>query len=254
MALEVTQQMKDLPLLLSVSAVPELKAIEVTDTHLLIGSAVTLTECMELMHTRIPGAHELLLRFGSDQVRNQGTIGGNIGSASPIGDLPPLLIALDTVLILQKGDDVRELPLEEHYLGYKKTTLQSGEFIKAVRITRPLESSIFAIHKISKRTDDDISSVCMAIHLPQRDGKLENCRLAFGGMAAIPIRAKQAEQQLNESLFDQASVVLAQQALSEEVKPISDARASAEYRLQVARNLLQRVWLENNGMREELAT
>jgi len=251
LALEVTQQMKELPLLLSVIAVPELTDIEVSDTHLLIGSAVTLTDCMALLRMRIPSAHELLLRFGSDQIRNQGTIGGNIGSASPIGDLPPLLIALNATLILQKGDEVRQLLLEDHFLGYRETTLQRGEFIKAVSFALPTKSSLFAVHKVSKRTDDDISSVCMTIHLQQNDGTITDSRIAFGGMAATPIRARHAEAQLNGVAFNEESVYKAQQAMAEELSPISDARASAGYRLQVAQNLLQRVWLDHDATSEE---
>lgn len=244
LALEVTQQMKTLPLIVSVNAVPELKAVEIGETQLQIGSAVPLSECLKLMQDRIPGAHELLLRFGSDQVRNQGTLGGNIGSASPIGDMPPLLIALDAILILQKGNDVRELSLESHYLGYRQTTLQAGEFIKAVRFQLPDANSVFAVHKISKRTDDDISSVCLAIHLRYKDGKVHDSRVAFGGMAATPVRARGAEAELNGAEFNQDTVANAQQALATELAPISDARASAAYRLQVAQNLLQRVLLE----------
>ena len=199
---------------------------------------------MSVLQDRIPGSRELLLRFGSDQVRNQGTIGGNIGSASPIGDLPPLLIALDASITLQKGDDVRTLALEDHYLGYRQTTLKSGEFIRSVSIPFPAAESHFSVHKISKRTDDDISSVCLAVHLSMHNGVVNNARLAFGGMAATPVRAKDAEDRLNGTEFSQASVLQAQQAIAMELKPLSDARASAAYRLQVAQNLLQRVLLE----------
>ncbi len=244
LALEVTQQMRDLPSIVSLNAVPELKSIQLRDNQIELGAAVTLNECMAALQDRIPGSRELLLRFGSDQVRNQGTIGGNIGSASPIGDLPPLLIALDASITLQKGDDVRTLALEDHYLGYRQTTLQSGEFIRSVSIPLPVAESHFSVHKISKRTDDDISSVCLAVHLPMHNGVVNNARLAFGGMAATPVRAKDAEDRLNGTKFSQASVLQAQQAIAMELKPLSDARASAAYRLQVAQNLLQRVLLE----------
>lgn len=247
LALEVTQQMKTLPMLVSLSAVPELQEVTITATDITLGAAVTLAQCASLLQDRIPGSHELLMRFGSDQVRNQATIGGNIGSASPIGDLPPLLIALDTVLIVQKGDTSRELLLESHFLGYRQTTLKPGEFIRAVKIPLPDPSHLFAVHKISKRTEDDISSVCMAIHLPILDHQVCDARIAFGGMAAIPLRARRAEQALNGKAFNNASVELAQQALSEELTPISDARATAAYRSQVAQNLLQRVLLEVNA-------
>jgi xanthine dehydrogenase small subunit len=198
---------------------------------------------MSVMAERIPGAEALLLRFGSDQVRNQGSIGGNIGSASPIGDLPPLLLALDSTLLLQKGQAIRELPLEAYYLGYRKTALRSGEFIRAIRIPLPEVNQMFSVHKVSKRSDDDISSVCAAFHLPVTDGLVHNARIAFGGMAATPIRAKLSEECLNGRPFAAASVADAQRAMARELKPLSDARASAGYRLQVAQNLLQRVLL-----------
>ena len=244
LALEVTQQLRDLPSIVSINAVAELKESVVTDTHLDIGAAVTLNDCLEIMQSSIPGARELLLRFGSDQVRNQGTIGGNIGSASPIGDLPPLLIALNASITIQCGEKTRTLELQDHYRGYKETSLQKSEFIRSVLIPLPKASSHFAVHKVSKRIDDDISSVCMAIHLPMENGIVKNCRVAFGGMAAIPIRAKKVEEALNEKVFSQQTVRDAQGALAQELSPISDARASATYRMQVAQNLLQRVLLE----------
>lgn len=244
LALEVTQQMQDLTSIVSVNAVPELKLIEVAQSYIELGAAVTLNECMSVLQSSIPGSRELLLRFGSDQVRNQGTIGGNIGSASPIGDLPPLLIALDATITLQKGSETRTLALQDHYLGYRQTTLQSGEFIRSVRIPLPSDTSHFSLHKISKRTDDDISSVCLAVHLPFDDGVVVEPRLAFGGMAATPIRAIKAEKALNGFELSANTVSNAQHAMSEELNPLSDARASAAYRLQVAQNLLQRVLVE----------
>ena len=244
LALEVTQQMRDLSSIVSINAVSELKQIVVTDSHLELGAAVTLNECLDVMQSRIPGATELLHRFGSDQVRNQGTIGGNIGSASPIGDLPPLLIALKASITIQCGDKTRTLALEDHYHGYRKTSLESSEFIHSVLIPLPATSSVFSVHKISKRMDDDISSVCMAIHLPLEHGKVNDCRVAFGGMAAIPIRAKAVEKVLNGGEFSQQAVLDAQKVLNNELSPLSDARASAAYRMQVAKNLLQRVLIE----------
>lgn len=246
LALEVTQQLLDLPSIVSINSVSELKSCVVTDTYIDIGAAVTLNDCLDILQARIPGAKELLLRFGSDQVRNYGTIGGNIGSASPIGDMPPLLIALNASVTLQSGDKTRTLALEDYFLSYRKTTLQTSEFIHSVRIPIPQAGSQFAVFKISKRADDDISSVCMAIHLPLENGEVKNCRVAFGGMAAIPIRARSVEQTLNDKAFTQQAVNDAKKALVEELSPISDARASAAYRMQVAQNLLQRVLLKVN--------
>ena len=247
LALEVTQQMSVLPLIIHVGRVPELRLIDTKPTHLVLGAAVTLSECLTILSDRVPAARDMLLRFGSDQVRNQATIGGNIGSASPIGDLPPLLMALNAQLTLQRGDSLRTVDLQDYYTGYRQTCLQAGEFVRHVEIPLPGSSSIVAVHKISKRTDDDISSVCMALHLPQSNGKTREARLAFGGMAATPVRATRAEEALNDSVFNEQSVLAAQIQLASELHPISDARASADYRLQVAQNLLQRVLLEVNA-------
>lgn len=244
LALEVTQQMKTLPQIIHVGHVPELLNIEVHDDHIVLGASVNLSDCLDVISEKLSPAREMLLRFGSDQVRNQATIGGNLGSASPIGDLPPLLLALDAQLTLQCGDTQRSLPLQEYFLGYRKTCLWPGEFIRHVSIPLPSSDSVFAVHKISKRTEDDISSVCLAIHLPQHSGHTEDARIAFGGMAATPVRADAAETALNGKPFDQAAVTTAQARMAEELHPISDARASAGYRLQVAQNLLQRVLLE----------
>ncbi|MFK7857443.1 MAG: xanthine dehydrogenase small subunit [Granulosicoccus sp.] len=247
LALEVTQQMKTLSHIIHVGHVPELRIAEVHTNHMVLGAAVTLSECLELMSENLPAARDMLLRFGSDQVRNQATIGGNIGSASPIGDLPPLLLALDAQLTLQCGDSLRTLPLQDYFLGYRQTCLLPGEFIRQLHIPRPSADSVFAVHKISKRTEDDISSVCLAIHLPQQDGNTVNARLAFGGMAATPVRARGAEMAFNGKPLDQAVVANAQAHLEAELHPISDARASADYRSQVAQNLLQRVFLESSS-------
>ncbi|MFK7993787.1 MAG: xanthine dehydrogenase small subunit [Granulosicoccus sp.] len=244
LALEVTQQVKTLSQIIHVGHVPEMTHIDVQADHMVLGAAVTLCECLEVMSERIAPARETLLRFGSDQVRNQATIGGNLGSASPIGDLPPLLLALDATLTLQRGEIQRSVPMQEFYTGYRQTILQPGEFIKQIHIPIPSSSSLFAVHKISKRTEDDISSVCLAIHLPQKAGITSDARLAFGGMAATPVRARSAEAQLDGKPFDQQAVNAAQASLAEELHPISDARASAHYRLQVTQNLLQRVLLE----------
>ncbi len=244
LALEVTQQMKTIAHIVHVGHVPEMRVKQIQADHLLLGAAVTLSECLEIMSESIPAAREMLLRFGSDQVRNSATIGGNLGSASPIGDLPPLFLALDVTLTLQCGEQTRHIPVSEFYISYRKTSMQPGEFIRSVKIPLPKSDSVFAVHKISKRTEDDISSVCLAIHLPQHEGLTNNARLAFGGVAATPVRALKAEQALNGRAFDEQAVIDGQHQLSAELQPISDARASAAYRSLIAQNLLRRVEME----------
>jgi xanthine dehydrogenase small subunit len=244
LALEVTQQLKDLPGIIHIGSIPELGIVEITDDKLVLGAGVTINQCLHLMHQRIPGATELLLRFGSDQIRNQGTIGGNLGSASPIGDLLPMLLALDGEVELQRRQALRTVPLFEYFTGYRKSVLQAGEFIRTIRMSLPSSDSVFAMHKVSKRRDDDISSVCLAMHLPQKNGISKNVRVAFGGMAATPVRAYGAEVALENTTFNNAAVVNAQRVLAEELSPISDTRAGAIYRMQVAQNLLQRVLMD----------
>lgn len=245
MTLEINQQMLRINTVIHLGEVAELRAIDVQEGCLKLGAAVTLSEIIDILGDRIPGARELLLRFGSDQVRNQATIGGNIGSASPIADLPPLLLALNAKLVLQAGSTLREIAIEDHFLAYRKTSLQAGEFIRQIIIPLPASDSLFAVHKVSKRFEDDISSVCMAIHLPQDNGSTTDARVAFGGMAAIPTRARATESVLNGKAFTENVLADAVHCLSKELAPISDARASAAYRMQVACNLLHRVFLES---------
>ncbi len=244
LALEVTQHLKTLPRIILITRIPQLQMLDEQDGVLTLGAAVSLSRCLDSFRDRLPGSESMLLRFGSDQVRNQGTIGGNIASASPIADLPPMLIALNTILVLQRGATVREIPLQDYYLDYRKTAQQTGEFLRAVRVPLPAEGALLAIHKISKRMDDDISAVCGAFHLNIEGGRVFSVRIAYGGMAAIPKRASNAEAVLQGSLFDEDTVRRAQSALAEDFSPLSDARASAGYRLQVAQNLLYRVWVD----------
>jgi len=227
LALEVTQKLSNLDEIISLNSVPELQLIDEGKNSIRLGAAVSLNRVMELLQGKVPHSDSLLLRFGSDQVRNQGTIGGNIGSASPIGDLPPMLLALD------------------YFLDYRKTALRAGEFIRCVKLPLPAADALFALHKVSKRMDDDISAVCGAVHLCFEGGVIAKARIAFGGMAAIPKRAENTEAVLEGKRFEQASVVLAMKAIEDDFSPLTDARASAQYRMTVAKNLLQRVYLES---------
>jgi len=254
LALEVTQKLVDLPRMIHVARVPELQEVEATAARLTIGAAVPLTRCLELLGDRVPGATELLLRFGSDPIRNLGTLGGNIGSASPIGDLPPLLLALGATLILQRGEHVREQAVDGYFTGYRETVLAPGEFVRAVHIPMPGANEFVRVYKVSKRMEDDISAVCAAVALTVDGSRIRSARLAFGGMAATPARAVAAEAALTGGRFERAVVESAAAALAEDFAPLSDARASAGYRLQVAQNLLRRAYLEAGVEDREQAT
>ncbi len=244
LALEVTQQFNDIDAIICIKQVPQLLAVSVDEQRISFGAAVSLNQCMHTLRHTIPSTEAMMLRFGSEQVRNQGTIGGNIANASPIGDLPPLLLALNAELELHGSQGVRTLNINEYFLGYKKTALAADEFLRAVHIPVPKSSTQVFVHKISKRLDDDISAVCGVFCLSMQDNTITQARVAFGGMAAVPARASAVEQVLQGAQFNEATVADAIAALSDDFQPISDARASAHYRMRVAANLLKRCRLQ----------
>lgn len=244
LALEVTQFHRELPVMIYVGHIAEMKRIEVTDSHIEIGAAAPLSDCYSALANDYPDFGELLHRFASLQIRNQGTLGGNIGNASPIGDAPPLLIALGAQLVLRKGNQSRTLPLDEYFLDYKVTARQDGEFIEKILVPRAKPNQEFRAYKVSKRLDDDISAVCAAINLVLVDGVVQEARIAFGGMAAIPKRASACEKALTGAAWYPGCIELACEALAEDFTPLSDFRASKEYRLLTAQNLLRRCFLE----------
>lgn len=248
LALEVTQRLRDLPFIIDVMRVPELQVFEADVDSVLIGSAVSLTRLLEFFSDALPPVAALLLRYGSDPVRNAGTLGGNLGSASPIGDFPPVLLALGAELVLQRGSEVREVSIDDFFVDYRRTVMTTGEFIRTVRIQRPSRSALFDVYKVSKRKDDDISTVCLSMYIEtDESGCVSRARLAFGGMAAVPKRAAAAEASLLGARFDAAAVDLAVAALAEDFAPLDDARASADYRSRIAGNLLRRFYLEHAG-------
>ncbi len=243
LALEITQQLKTLPHLISLQQVSELHAISDQDDRLSIGSAVNYETLRPALDRYWPAFEPMLKRLGSLQIRHRGTLGGNIGNASPIADMPPPLIALGAELVLDGPQGERRLPLEAFFLDYRKTDLRPGEFIRAVDIPKPGPDDHLFIYKVSKRLDDDISAVLGAFHITLTDGRVQACRLAWGGMAATPARAPAAEAALLGQPWTQATLDNAAQALAGDFKPLSDVRASADYRQQVAGNLLRRAWL-----------
>jgi xanthine dehydrogenase small subunit len=239
-----TKQLRDLGDLLYVGRVAELATIERDAATLTIGSAVTLEDGFAALVVDYPELAELGKRFASLPVRNAGTLGGNVANGSPIGDSMPALIALDARIVLRRGLDTREMPLDAFYLGYQKTALQPGEFVVALRIARPAPTLRFRTYKVSKRYDQDISAVCAAFAIDVVDGRIVHARIAFGGMAATPKRATHAEAALVDDQWSEAAVTRAMEALATDYQPLTDLRASSAYRATVARNLLWRFWLE----------
>jgi xanthine dehydrogenase small subunit len=243
----VTKQLRDLPPLIYIGEVAELKRIHEKDGVLEIGAAVRLTEAYAAIVAHYPMLDEIANRFASPPIRNAGTFCGNVANGSPIGDSMPFLLALDASVELKRGEQNRILPLGEFYLGYQKKALAPGEFVAAVRIPLPQAGWAVASYKISKRFDQDISAVCGAYALKLQDGTIAEARIAYGGMAAIPQRASRTEAALIGKPWSPASIENAVGRVAEDYAPLSDMRASSSYRLQVAGNLLKRFYHEHSG-------
>jgi len=240
----VTKQHKRFDQVLDVTAARELQRVESYQHHIAIGAAVSLTDAFAALVKERPQLLTFSRRFAGLPVRNSGTLGGNVANGSPIGDAPPVLMALDAQIELRRGAQTRRMPLTAFYIDYMKNELQPGEFVQALVVpTLPVGHQVRA-YKISKRFDCDISALCAAFSIVLDGDMVKQVRLAYGGMAGIVKRAAGAEAALTGQPWSQASVDRAKAALAGDFKPLSDMRASAAYRMQVAQNLLQRFWLE----------
>ena len=235
---------RPLTVMIHVGNVADMKRIERVGNQLEIGAAVTLTDAYTTLKTEYPDFGELFQRFASLQIRNQGTLGGNIGNASPIGDTPPLLIALGAQLVLRRGAVRRTLAIEDFFIDYRVTARQEGEFIEKIVIPCAKPDHSFRAYKVSKRLDDDISAVCAAFNLRIDQGRVIQARIAYGGMAGTPKRATRCEAVLLGSPWNSAIVERACAALADDFTPLSDFRASKEYRLLSAQNLLRKYFIE----------
>ena len=244
LCLEFTQFLRDAEILIYTGRVGDMSQVKLTDRSLELGAAVTYSQAKDSLVELYPDLHELIERLGSLQIRNQGTIAGNIGNASPIGDMPPVLIALNAQLLLRRGDQTRLVAVEDYFVKYKVTVLQTSEFIERIYIPRAPAQQLFRAYKISKRLEDDISTTCGAFSLKVDQGTVSDIRIAFGGMAEIPKRAKHCERALRNQLWCPQTIELAASELTKDFAPISDFRASAEYRLTVSQNMLHRLFLE----------
>ena len=246
----VTKQHRDLPLMVATEHVPALRRIDTNDTHLTIGAAVTYADAMEALAAMHPAIAGLIRRIGSRQIRERGTIGGNVANASPIGDMPPLLLALDAVLILASATGMRRLPIDAFFQSYRTTALEAGEVLAAIEIPRPKPETRLGVYKVSKRFDQDISAVCGAFALRLDGDRVISMRVAYGGMAAIPCRAGAVEETLTGRSWTMENLRAGMSALDGAFAPLSDMRASAGYRTLVARNLLHKFYLEHPGETE----
>lgn len=249
----VTKFMRDIEPVIYVGGLTQLQSVLEGENAITIGAGVSYTQMLPLVDKHFPQVSGFWRRIGGQQVRNMGTIGGNIANGSPIGDTPPMLIALGAAVTLRKGDKRRFLPLEKFFIDYGKQDREPGEFVEMISIPKPDPDAIFAVHKISKRRDEDISALCGAFYFKIDRGLVQEVRIAFGGMAATPKRAKATERALLHNPPTEENFELAVAAMTEDYAPISDMRASKEYRMLAAQNLVRRVFLELEGEQVSLS-
>lgn len=241
----VTKQLRDLAPVAFLNRCDDLKSIKIRSNDVHIGAMASLSEVLEAIKPLHPDFAEMLRRYGSAQVRNAATVGGNIANGSPIGDSPPALIALGAVLHLRKGNERRSLPLEAFFIEYGSQDRAPGEFVEAVSF--PRQPDRLKCYKLSKRFDQDISAVCGCFNITIEGNVVATARIAFGGMAGTPKRASSVEAALIGKAWSEETVRHAMGAFKEDYTPLSDMRASANYRLVSAENMLLRYYLEDQG-------
>ena len=244
----ITKKLQTLPKIIWLGRVRGLDAIDDVPHAVTFGAMVSHEAAIPYLAAIDPDLGELLRRFAGRQFRSVGTIGGNIANGSPIGDMPPALIALGATLSLQKGNAQRNLLLEDFFIAYGRQDRAAGEFVRSVRVPKLKSNERFRCYKISKRFDQDISGAMGAFKFTLDGSRIQSARITFGGMAATPKRASQAEQALaGANLVDETSWVPALTALANDFTPITDQRASAGYRRDVARALLYKALIEIGG-------
>jgi xanthine dehydrogenase small subunit len=241
----ITKQLRDLPEMVFLNRCRDLQNIEVSEDTISIGAAATMFDVHAAVKTHHPSYAEMIRRYGSEQVRNAATIGGNIANGSPIGDNPPALIALGATLHLRHGTTARSIPLEDFFISYGKQDRAAGELVTGV--TFPSQAPALRCYKISKRFDQDISALCGCFNVTVMDGTVTEARIAFGGMAGTPHRAKTVEDALIGERWATQTVTTAAAKFADDYTPMNDMRASAAYRLETAQNLLHRYFAEMDG-------
>ena len=242
-SLIVTKERKDLNSLIYMNSINELNYIKENNSYIEVGATTPLINFESFITKYFPDFSQILKRYGSVQIRNVCTIAGNIATASPIGDTLPLLLALDSQIVIKDKNKTQILPLNGFFISYRKTKLKKGQFIHSIRIPL-LKKNIFKAYKISKRIDDDISSVCASFNIEINNNKIKKIKVAYGGMSTIPKRAVNCEKILLNSFLSNKTINKAKKFLEKDFKPITDARASNKYRMEVAKNLLEKCFLE----------
>ena len=249
----VTKFMRGISPAVFIGNLPELQMIAEEKDRLVIGAAVTYSQVYPYIAKNFPQMIELWDRIGGEQVRNMGTVGGNVANGSPIGDTPPALIALEAKVVLRRGGQRRSVPMEEFFIAYGKQNREKGDFVESVEVPYLPEGDKFAVYKVTKRLDEDITAVCGAFRIAlDGAGKVKSAWLAFGGMAATPKRAGHVEAALVGKVWSGETVERAVPLFAKDFTPLTDMRASAAYRMMVTENLLRRFWLETSGAEGQL--
>ncbi|CAN7402735.1 xanthine dehydrogenase small subunit [Pararhizobium sp. LjRoot238] len=244
----VTKQMRDLDHVVFINSIEDLQSIQENGDGITIGAGVTYSAAFEAISAHYPTFGRLLDRLGGEQVRNMGTIGGNVANGSPIGDTPPPLIALDASVTLRSKAGQRTVPLENYFIEYGRQDRRPGEFVESIFVPNLPDGDQFAVYKISKRRDEDISALCGAFRIAlDGDNRVKSARIAFGGMAGTPKRAAHVEAALIGKLWNEETVKAAQTAFEQDYQPLTDWRATAAYRMLATKNLLLRFFLETSG-------
>jgi xanthine dehydrogenase small subunit len=252
LGLEITQRWRRYPVMIDVAGVTEMLEVVISDDEISVGASVTYSELEEVFLRFSPSFVHLLHRLGSRQIRNSGTLGGNVGNASPIADTPPVLIAWDARLELRNArGEIRQIGVDAFYTGYRATVLENDEYISRIIIPRSAIDRFHRFYKHSKRIEDDISSVMGAFSL-EGTGKGDNqrirtVRIAYGGMAAVPVRVREVEQLLGNTRLNEQLIQQVCNLLRSTLTPMSDVRSSAEFRMDMAVEMLDRALREFSG-------
>lgn len=245
LGLEVTRRHRHFPVLIGLDRVPELVGVQAADGVARLGAATRLTDIEAWSADALPVLHRMLRYFGSRPIKHRATLGGNLCTASPIGDLAPVLLALDATAVIVGAAGLRRVPMAEFFPAYRRTALGPGELLAAVEVPLPDPAARLGAYKVSRRRELDISAVSGAFRVEVADGVVRLARLAFGGVAPTPVRATDAEAALLGRPWDEAAVERAVAALGGAVKPIGDGRGSAWYRRTLAENLLRGYFAES---------
>ena len=244
----ITKQGQQFETLVALNRVSDLRYVRKNSGWLEIGAAATYSDAQPALTAWHPSLADLIRRIGSTQIRNNGTVVGNIANGSPIGDMPPALIALGATLVISHGDESREIRLQDYFIDYGRQDIRAGEYLRSIRIPPLAHSELFSCYKISKRFEQDISAVSAGFCVDISPiGNVVNMRACYGGMAATPKRAVAVENALMGNPWTPEAVQLAVKELERDFRPLSDWRASANYRLQVAKNLLIKFAIESQG-------